>query len=137
MNLVNYLKKGELILIKTDNDSGKVIPNTKIDLYSEDELLIYSDNTDNNGMINIKDIPYGKYYIVEKLAAPGYVNNNEKIYFEVKEDKEIINVNMTNKKMEVQVPSTLKNDLIGGSLSVVSLITFGLLVYERKKLFIL
>ena len=74
---------------------------------------------------------------MEKLAAPGYVNNNEKIYFEVKEDKEIINVNMTNKKMEVQVPSTLKNDLIGGSLSVVSLITFGLLVYERKKLFIL
>ena len=137
LNLVNYLKKGELILIKTDNDSGKVIPNTKIELYSENDLLIYSGFTDNNGIINIKDLPYGKYYIVEKLAAPGYINNNEKIYFEIKEDKEIINVNMTNKKMEVEVPSTFKNDLISEILSGVSLITFSLLVYERKKLFIL
>ena len=91
----------------------------------------------NNGIINIKDLPYGKYYIVEKLAAPGYINNNEKIYFEIKEDKEIINVNMTNKKMEVEVPSTFKNDLICEILSGVSLITFSLLVYERKKIFIL
>ena len=137
LNLVNYLKKGELILIKTDNDSGKVIPNTKIELYSENDLLIYSGLTDNNGIINIKDLPYGKYYIVEKLAAPGYINNNEKIYFEIKEDKEIINVNMTNRKMEVEVPSTFKNDLISEILSGVSLITFSLLVYERKKIFIL
>lgn len=134
---VEIIKKGELILIKTDNDSGKVIPNTKIELYSENDLLIYSGFTDNNGIINIKDLPYGKYYIVEKLAAPGYINNNEKIYFEIKEDKEIINVNMTNKKMEVEVPSTFKNDLISEILSGVSLITFSLLVYERKKLFIL
>ena len=137
LNLVNYLKKGELILIKTDNDSGKVIPNTKRELYSENDLLIYSGLTDNNGIINIKDLPYGKYYIVEKLAAPGYINNNEKIYFEIKEDKEIINVNMTNRKMEVEVPSTFKNDLISEILSGVSLITFSLLVYERKKIFIL
>ena len=137
LNLVNYLKKGELILIKTDNETGIVIPNTKIELYSENDSLIYSDYTNNNGMINIKNIPYGKYYVVEKLAAPGYVNNNDKIYFEIKEDKEIINVNMTNKKMEVEVPSTFKNDLISEILSGVSLITFSLLVYERKKLFIL
>lgn len=44
---------------------------------------------------------------------------------------------MTNKKMEVEVPSTFKNDLISEILSVVSLITFSLLVYERKKIFIL
>ena len=38
--------------------------------------------------IVIKELAVGKYYIVEKDPAEGYVSNEEKVLFEIKEDGE-------------------------------------------------
>ena len=46
VKLLNYLKKGELEFTKTDLVNGDVIPNTKIEIYTEKDELIFSGLTD-------------------------------------------------------------------------------------------
>ena len=95
--LYNKLKKGSLEFTKTDLVNGETIPNTKIDIFTEDDLLVYSGLTDENGKITIEELPIGKYYILESEAATGYLITEEKVLFEIKENGEIVKANMTNK----------------------------------------
>ena len=101
-NLVidNYLKKGILDFTKTDFTTGKVIPNTLIEVYNKNDELLYTGKTDKNGKIRINNLPYGEYYIIEKEPSTGYKLNNEKVYFEIKEDGQVVKANMTNEKIK-------------------------------------
>ena len=101
-NLVidNYLKKGILDFTKTDFTTGKVIPNTLIEVYNKNDELVYTGKTDKNGKIRINNLPYGEYYIIEKEPSTGYKLNNEKVYFEIKEDGQVVKANMTNEKIK-------------------------------------
>jgi len=100
----NYLKKGTLEFTKTDFSTSEPIPFVEFEIYTEKDELIYSGKTNQDGKIVIKELAVGKYYIVEKDPAEGYVSNDEKVLFEIKEDGEILKANMTNKK----ITSTLK-----------------------------
>ena len=95
----NYLKKGNLEFTKTDLTTGKVIPNTKVEIYTEDDKLIYSGETNEEGKITITDLFTGKFYIVETEASTGYKLSDEKVYLEIKDNGEVIKANMTNEKI--------------------------------------
>ncbi len=97
IKITNILKKGTLEFTKTDLVTGDVIPNTKIEIYTEKNKLIYSGITDEKGKIVIEDLKIGKYYIIETEPATGYVLTEEKVYFEILEDGEIAKAEMTNK----------------------------------------
>lgn len=107
---LNYLEKGNIEFTKTDLVTGEVIPNTIIEIYTEKDELIFTGKTDENGKVIIEDLKVGKYYIVEKSPATGYVLNNEKVYFEIKDNGEIVKANMTNKPITGKLEFT-KNDL--------------------------
>ena len=107
---LNILEKGDLEFTKTDLVTGDVIPNTVIEIYTENDELIFSGKTDENGKIIIEDLKVGKYYIVETDPATGYVLNEEKVYFEITENGEIVKANMTNKPITGKLEFT-KNDL--------------------------
>lgn len=117
----NELKKGTLEFTKTDLVNGDVIPNTKIEIYTEDDKLIYTGVTDEKGKVVINDLVIGKYYIIETNPATGYVINTDKLYFEIKEDGSIEKANMTNKpitgilefsKVDISTSEPLPNTLI-------------------------
>ena len=119
---------------KTDFSTGELLPNTLIEIYSaETDKLIYSGRTDIQGSISIKNIGFGKYYILEKEAPKGYELNNEKMYFEVTKSGEIIKCNMKDHKI-IEVPDTLTYDF--HILEVVSifivLMGVGVIYYEIK-----
>ena len=97
IKLLNYLKKGHLEFTKTDLVNGEVIPNTKIEIFTENDELIYSGITDDEGIVKIDNLPLGKYYIIETEPSTGYVITEEKVYFEIKENGEIVKAEMTNK----------------------------------------
>ena len=104
---LNYLKKGDLEFTKVDLATSEPIPNTLIEIYTEKDELVFSGKTDDKGVISLKNIPIGRFYIKEKDAATGYILSEEKVYFEIKENKEIVKAKMTNEKVIVEVPDTL------------------------------
>lgn len=140
LNLKNYLPKGTLNFTKTDLISGEGIPNTYIEIYSDNEAtgeskLIFSGYTDSQGKIKIEKLFVGKGHIIEKESAEGYQITDEIVYFEIKEDGEIVKANMKNEKI-VEVPNTLKNDYssyIACSLIIVGIGIVGYALFKSKK----
>ena len=100
---INYLRNGNLEIIKKDADNGKVVPNTKIEIYTENDELIYIGMTNEDGKIILNKLPIGKYYIIETVASEGYRINNEKIYFEIKRNNQNVKVTLKNEKIKSKV----------------------------------
>lgn len=126
---------GTLEFTKVDLSAGTPLPDTLIEIYTDEDELIFSGRTDENGQIILKNIRYGRYYILEKEAPEGYILNGERMYFEIREDGEIVKATMENEKVVVEVPSTGINDYhvieVAGALLILSGI--GVVVYVKKK----
>lgn len=105
LKIVNYLKKGKLI-IKKISDNYLPLEDTEFSIYAIDGTKIGNYRTDNNGKIIVSDIPLGDYYLKETKASSGYQILNDKIYFKILEDEEVITINVTNEKIVVKVPNT-------------------------------
>lgn len=102
--LKNYLPKGTLEFTKTDYSTDKALPNTVIEIYTEDDVLMGTYTTDDKGMVVIKDLPLSngkRYYILEKQTSDSsYLLNEEKMYFEINENGEVVKANMKNEKIK-------------------------------------
>ena len=133
----NYLKKGSVEFTKIDLATGEGIPNTIIEIYDEKNNLLLSRETDELGKVIINNLPTGRYYILEKEANLMYQITNEKVYFEIKDDGEIVKAKMTNEKITIPVPKTnTKESIIVYSIFGISiLIGIGRFCYERKETF--
>lgn len=97
---LNHLKKGTLDFTKTDVSTSKGIAGTKVEVFTEKDELIFSGTTDQDGKITLENLFVGKFYIVEKEASTGYKLSDEKVFFEIKENGEIVKANMTNEKIK-------------------------------------
>jgi len=128
LNFANFLPKGTLEFTKKDLVSGKTIPNTTIQIFNEDDRLIYTGTTNNEGKIVIPNLPLGKYYLIEKMPADGYLITNEKINFEITENGQVVKLDMTNER--IPVPDTIKEDIsIYAPLLITILICLGICVH--------
>ena len=105
LEIFNYLKKGKLI-IKKIGDNYLPLEDTEFSIYANNGTQIGNYRTDNNGEIIVSDLPLGDYYLKETKASSGYQILNDKIYFKILEDEEVITINVTNKKIVVKVPNT-------------------------------
>ncbi len=128
---LNYLKKGKVEITKKDLVSGDVIPNTILEIYTENNELIFTGVTDIVGKIIIDNLVIGKYYIVEKEASIGYTITEEKIYFEIKEDGEIVKATMTNKK----ITSTVKIHKVDENGNSIKGVTIGIYDLEDNLIY--
>ncbi|MCI8445963.1 MAG: Cys-Gln thioester bond-forming surface protein [Bacilli bacterium] len=131
--LKNYLGKGSLEITKADVSTGELLPNALFEVYNANtDELIFSGRTDKNGKIIIKNLGYGKYYFLEKEAPENYILNEEKMYFEILENNQIIKSTVHNKKVEM--PNTFNTDITNliriGSMALIGL---GILLYAKKK----
>ena len=126
---------GTLIFSKIDFSTSEPLPNTLIEIYNENEQLIYSNRTNENGEIIIEELRYGKYFIIEKEAPEGYLLNPDRMYFEIKEDGEIIKTTMVNERIVIEVPNTLKNKSYIYEITALLLIMLGVggIIYATKR----
>ena len=105
VNIVNYLKKGKLLINKFGDDY-KALEGTVFNVYNSDDELVFSGATNSKGMLEVNDLVLGSYYIVETKASSGYQILNDKIYFNILENEEVITINITNERISVKVPNT-------------------------------
>lgn len=95
--------------------------------------------TNSEGLLVFEDVPTGRYYFVESNVPEGYKLNDEKMYFEIKEDGEVVKCTLTDEKIvKVDVPNTLKNDytnyiVMGLSLVGLGMVTYGLCKNKKRK----
>lgn len=125
---------GTLEFSKVDFSTSEPLPNTKIEIYrAKTNEIVFEGLTDEEGMIVIHSLDYGRYYILEKEAPDGYNINEEKMYFEILEDGKIVKVTMTDDKILVEVPITNKDDyfIILGSITIG--LSIGIIAYEKIK----
>lgn len=131
----NERVKGTLEFSKEDLVTSEGIPDTIIEIYNDVDNLLFTKVTDELGHVVIDNLLYGKYYIVEKEANSMYQITNEKVYFEIKENGEIVKAKMTNEKKTIKVPKTdTKEETIVHTLCAISLlIGIWRFIYERQK----
>lgn len=95
----NKLKTTQYEFTKTDYSTDETLPNTKMEIYTVDNELVFAGETDENGKIVIERLPIGKYYILEKEAPEGYLINDKKMYFEVTGEDKVIKSTMKDEKI--------------------------------------
>lgn len=137
INLKNYLGKGDFELTKVDLSTGNPIEGALIEIFTENDELIYSGRTDKYGKIYVKGLESGRKYKFKESEAPeGYILNDKIHEFEIKENGEIVKDTLSNKKIVIAVPNTSANDykiLIPVSLCGLGIILILLSKDKRKK----
>lgn len=137
INLKNYLGKGNFELTKVDLSTGNPIEGALIEIFTENDELIYSGRTDKDGKIYVKGLESGRKYKFKESEAPeGYILNDKIHEFEIKENGEIVKDTLSNEKIVIDVPNTSANDykiLIPVSLCGLGIILILLSKDKRKK----
>lgn len=137
INFKNYLGKGDFELTKVDLSTGNPIEGALIEIFTENDELIYSGRTDKYGKIYVKGLESGRKYKFKESEAPeGYILNDKIHEFEIKENGEIVKDTLSNKKIVIDVPNTSANDykiLIPVSLCGLGIILILLSKDKRKK----
>ena len=123
------LGKGKLEITKEDISTSKPIPNTLFEVHrADDDKLVFSGKTDKDGKIII-ELECGKYYFQEKATADeSYKLNDEKMYFELKEDGDIVKSTVKNEK----VKSTVKLHKLDENRKPMANVIIGLYNSEDK-----
>lgn len=137
INQKNYLANGDFELSKVDLSTGEPVEGALIEIYTEDDILIYSGRTDKSGKLYVKGLESGKKYkFVEKEAPEGYILNDEIHEFEILNNGDIVKDTLSNEKIVIDVPNTFANDykiLIPVSLCGLGIVLVLLSRDKRKK----
>ncbi|MEG0669084.1 MAG: SpaA isopeptide-forming pilin-related protein, partial [Clostridium sp.] len=102
---INETIKSKVKFYKYDEDTQKPMPNVefKIEALSGlDQGKNWSIVTDETGYFE-QELAYGQYQITEVKTLEGYILNNEPIKFEVKENGQVIELSMSNKRIKSEV----------------------------------
>jgi LPXTG-motif cell wall-anchored protein len=97
--MTNRKIQGTLELTKKDVSTGELLPNAKFRIYDEDGNVVAEGVTDENGLA-VFELTYGKYTYQEYEAPEGYVIDETRFPFEIKEDGEVVKAEMTNTAVE-------------------------------------
>jgi uncharacterized surface anchored protein len=97
--MTNRKITGTLELTKTDVATGELLPNARFRIYDEDGNVVIEGKTDENGVATF-ELTYGNYAYQEYEAPEGYVIDESRFPFSIKEDGEIVKATMTNVAIE-------------------------------------
>ncbi|WP_430538055.1 SpaA isopeptide-forming pilin-related protein [Clostridium perfringens] len=113
---------GDVELLKVDSETKEPLADvnfkfTCIDGFMKDQTWDLTSNED--GKINLKGLEHGKYMVEEVSTLWNYVLNKEPLYFEIKENGQVIKLEMENKKIRanvelIKIDADTKRPLEGG-----------------------
>lgn len=98
-NVVNFLKRAKLQIIKLDKNNKEPISNVKFDILNENKQVVETITTDSQGNAYSKELPLGKYYYKEVSVPNEYKIDTKEYDFSIKDnDKDIQKVVYNTKK---------------------------------------
>ncbi|MDA2583495.1 SpaA isopeptide-forming pilin-related protein, partial [Bacillus cereus] len=106
--------KGNVQLVKVDEDGKMKLEGAVFILADEKGKKISEHKTDKNGLIKIDNIPFGKYQFIEKTSPAGYVLVKEPIPFSITENGKTIELVAKNTKIRGSIEIT-KVDVADGN----------------------
>ena len=109
--------------------SKKNIEGIKFNVYDENNNIVFSSVTNEDGLATIKDLPYGKYYIKQIEVPSGYILNEEEFIFYVNDSTCNTSIRIDND--ETVMPITSKSINISMIITLI-LSTLGVKLYVKK-----
>ncbi len=104
----NIPSKGSVTIVKTDSEDIQTYLNgAKFKIYTDDDDLIGTYTTDENGEITVGDLNKGEYYAVEITPPKGYTLDSSRHNFSIVGGKTTV-LSVTNERSEV--PEMLNGD---------------------------
>lgn len=100
----NEIIYGTIKGLKIDRETGENIAGTLFGLFSNnetkftEETAILTAESNEGGIFEFTDVPYGEYIVRELKPAEGYLPNEENYQATVSEDEEVIEITVKNDK---------------------------------------
>jgi uncharacterized surface anchored protein len=76
----------EITITKKGKDTNYTLEGSRIQVFNDNDLLVYEGITDGDGMLNITEIPIGSYTFKEVKAPLGYTLSQDTYVFEITKD---------------------------------------------------
>lgn len=102
--VLNEKYKGDLVIMKTDSNTGKKIGGMKVKLLHKESGIEVVKTMKESGILNFSNLEYGTYEIVEEKAPAGYLKKKE--HYQVKIDGTKKNYLLNIKNDRLQLPDT-------------------------------
>lgn len=124
----NNLIYGSVKGLKVDRETQEVIKGATFGLFKSDTTEFAKDNviltavTDENGIFNFSNIPYGEYLIKEIKPADGYLDNEDVFTVIIKDNEQVVELTAINDKVpELKTTATVngkKEAVAKGEISI-------------------
>lgn len=121
IQIENERKKGQIKIVKTSADknnalnaeAGSPIEGVKFAIYNNDNKLVEEISTNENGVAISSKLDIGKYTVQEIETGEWYILDNQKYNIEIKENEEIVELEVTNKSKDpkVEISKKCKNTI--------------------------
>lgn len=124
----NNLIYGSVKGLKIDRETQEVIKGATFGLFKSDTTEFTEDKailtavTDENGIFNFSNIPYGEYLIKEIKPADGYLDNEDVFTVTIKDNEQVVELTAINDKVpELKTTATVngkKEAVAKGEISI-------------------
>lgn len=124
----NNLIYGSVKGLKVDRETQEVIKGATFGLFKSDTTEFSEDKailtavTDENGIFNFSNIPYGEYLIKELKPADGYLDNEDVFTVTIKDNEQVVELTAINDKVpELKTMATVngkKEAVAKGEISI-------------------
>ena len=95
LTLINNLEKGKLIIKKKDANNLNPIKDTIFEIIFN-EKIIFEGITNDDGILEIDNLPLGTYIIKEKTPSQGYIKSDDDYIIDIITDKEVKEIEIYN-----------------------------------------
>ena len=130
----NEIIYGTIKGLKIDRETGENIAGTLFGLFSNnetkftEETAILTAESNEGGIFEFTDVPYGEYIVRELKPAEGYLPNEENYTVTISENKEIIEITIENDKTpELGTTATIdgkKEFTVNGDITIDDVVSY-------------
>lgn len=124
LNLINEKIKCDIVYISSEKLKG-----ISIEVYNEKGNKVYEGKTNEDGILTIGNLPYGKYIIKQIKVPNGYILNEDEYTFYVNDSTCSSKITVSNDKTIMPITTTTISNTISLALFLLGL---GLIGYVKK-----